>query len=169
MAQTCTQYASEIFSNSIRMLGRLKNLFTLELQWAIFKGWPKLIICHNHDLWEPDLWEPSLKTNCSKFCENSSPWKLLNQNFYSSCKKVRTTQHWPDTRFQVKIQNINKVDPVKISNKWICIEKFQQIIVITDMDIIECKLFFQQIWICWLLNFKLITNMHKDYPHSKSS
>jgi hypothetical protein len=45
-----------------------------------------------------------------------------------------------DTVYQGKIQDSNKVDPVKISNKWICIEKFQQLIVLVDMDV-ECNFF----------------------------
>jgi hypothetical protein len=40
-----------------------------------------------------------------------------------------------DSIFQGKSQDSNKVDHVKLSNKRICIENFQQLIVMVDMDI----------------------------------
>jgi hypothetical protein len=47
------------------------------------------------------------------------------------CNLAGLDQCWLDT---------DKVDPIKISNKWICIEEFQQLIVMVDMDI-ECNFF----------------------------
>jgi hypothetical protein len=48
------------------------------------------------------------------------------------CNLAGLDRCWLDTIFQGKIQNTNKVDPIKISNKWICIEEFQQLIVMVD-------------------------------------
>ncbi len=51
------------------------------------------------------------------------------------CNLPGLDQCWLDTIFQSKIQDTNKVDLIKNSNKSICIKKFQQLIVMADMDI----------------------------------
>jgi hypothetical protein len=40
-----------------------------------------------------------------------------------------------DSIFQGKSQDSNKLDHVKLSSEWICIENFQQLIIVVDMDI----------------------------------
>jgi len=75
---------------------------------------------------------------------SSSQFILLGNAFRQRLHIDLGLQHLnqcgPNTIYQGKIQDSNKVDPEKNSNKQICIENFKQLIIMVDMDI-ECNYF----------------------------